>query len=374
MAHLVTVAAQPKSVENFRGDLIRAVVKVGHPVTAMAAPATADEVGRIRALGAQFRAYAVERTGLNPFQDLQTLVALRCAFTALQPDVVLAAYIKPVIWSGLALATIRGPRFYALIEGLGLVFQPRGALRHGVMRIASVLYRLSLRRATAVIFLNVENKDLFVSRGIVPAHKCRVIPGIGVNLEHFAETPLPAGPPTFLLMARLLALKGLREYAAAARIVRHSHPDAVFQLLGPEDSSPDAVPIAEVRAWHDAGVVQYLGEATDVRPAVANCHVFVLPTSYPEGMPRTVLEAMSMGRPILTCDAPGCRETVSPGANGFLVPTGDPEALAERMIWLLEHRDQWDRMGQSSRRRAEELFDVHKINAQIMNIMSLSRS
>jgi len=372
--HLVNVAAQPKSVENFRGDLIRAVVKLGHRVTAMAAPATRDEVDRIRALGADYRSYMVDRTGMNPLKDLQTLFALRRAFTTLRPDVVLAAYIKPVIWSGLALAAFpQRPRFYVLIEGLGLVFQSKGLARHGIMLLATWLYRLALRRATAVMFLNEESRDFFVSRRIVSRDKCQVIPGLGVNLDQFTPAPLPPGPPRFLLISRLLAAKGLREYAAAARVVRKRHPDALFQLVGHPDPSPDGVPMAEVRAWHDEGVVEYLGEPVDVRPHLANCHVFVLPTSYPEGMPRSVLEAMATARLIVTSDAAGCRETVVPGENGFLVPVGDPAALAERLIWLIEHCNEWERMGRASRRIAEERFDVHKINAQVIGIMGLSR-
>lgn len=372
--HLVNVAALPSAIENFRGDLIRTLVKLGYRVTAMAAPTTRDQVERIHALGADYRPYAVDRTGMNPLHDLQTLFALRSAFTALRPDVVLAAYIKPVIWSGLALAAFpQRPRFYALIEGLGLTFRPKGFIRHSVMLLVTWLYRLALHRVTTVMFLNEGSRNVFVARRIVPAHKCEVIPGLGVNLDQFAATPLPAGPPQFLLIARLIAAKGLREYAAAARIVRQRYGDAVFHLLGFEDRSRYAVPMAEVRAWHDKGMVEYLGETADVRPHLANCHVFVLPTSYPEGMPATLLEAMATGRPIVTSDAPGCRETVVPGENGFLVPVGDPEALAERLIWLIEHRNEWERMGRASRRIAEDRFDVHKINARVMDIMRLSR-
>jgi glycosyltransferase involved in cell wall biosynthesis len=374
MAHLVTVAAQPKSVENFRGDLIRAAVTGGHAVTAMSGPATPEEIQRIVALGADFRPYAVERAGLNPLRDLATFAALRSAFKALRPDVVLAAYIKPVIWSGLAVRSTPDTRFYALIEGLGLIFQPHGVVRRLLMRVAEWLYWASLRRASKVIFLNVENRDLFVSQGIVPASKCEIIPGIGVNLEHFSEVSLPEGPPRFLLMARLLAAKGLREYAAAARIVKQRHPEAVFQLLGPGDSSPDAISLDEVRSWHAEGAVHYLGEATDVRSALAGCQVFVLPTSYPEGMPRTLLEAMAMGRPVVTTDAPGCRETVEDGQNGFLVPLRDPAALADRLTWLIEHRDRWPQMGRRSRQIAEERFNVHDINARLLAIMDISPS
>jgi glycosyltransferase involved in cell wall biosynthesis len=123
-----------------------------------------------------------------------------------------------------------------------------------------------------------------------------------------------------------------------------------------------------VHEWQDKGLIEYLGASDDVRPYLVACHVYVLP-SYHEGMPRTVLEAMSTGRPILTTAVPGCKETVVQGENGFLVPVRDAASLAERMIWFIEHRDQWQRMGQASRRMAEERFDVHKINAQLLSIL-----
>jgi glycosyltransferase involved in cell wall biosynthesis len=371
MAHVVIVGALAMSMEKFRGDLIRVLAAAGHRVTAMSASTSADEVQRICALGANFRALPVQRNGLNPCQDLQTFFALRRAFKELKPDVVLAYTIKPVIWGGLALTKCKHTRSIALITGLGFAFQERGHLRKALTHVITQLYRIALRRLDSVVFQNPDNLETFVSRGIVVRSKCHVVNGSGVNCDYFTDTPLPAGPPRFLLIARFLGEKGLREYAEAARIAKQRHSDAAFQLVGFEDPSPDAVPMAEVRAWHEEGVIQYLGEASDVRPFLADCHVYVLP-SYHEGMPRSVLEAMAMGRPILTTDVPGCRETVVPGENGYLVSKADVAALAERMIWFIENRDQWQRMGQASRRMAEERFDVRKVNAELLRIMDLS--
>jgi glycosyltransferase involved in cell wall biosynthesis len=194
------------------------------------------------------------------------------------------------------------------------------------------------------------------------------VAGSGVDLSYFSEAEFPESAPTFLCIARLLGEKGLREYAQAAQIVKQRYPKAEFRLLGPADPSPDRISLDEVNTW---GTIEYLGDTNDVRPYLAVCHILVLP-SYHEGMPRTVLEAMATGRPILTTNAPGCKKTVVQGENGFLVPFRDAEALAERMIWFIEHRDQWQRMGQVSRRMAEERFDVHKINAQLLRIMKLN--
>jgi glycosyltransferase involved in cell wall biosynthesis len=369
MAHVVIVGPV-WSLEHFRGELIRELVALGHRVTAMSAPSDPDQVNRLRALGADFRQFPIERNQVTPTQDVVTCFALRAAFAHLKPDVVLAYTVKSVIWSGLALRGKREARFVALINGLGFAFQGRGPLRKGLTHLTTSLYRASLRRAIAVIFQNRDNLETFVSRRIVDGTRCHVVNGSGVRLDYFVEARLPDGPPRFLMMARLLSEKGLREYSRAARRVLARHDDAAFQLLGWQDASPDAVPLQEVLGWQRDGVLTYLGETDDVRPVLAACHVFVLP-SYHEGMPRSVLEALATGRPILTTDVPGCRDTVVAGDNGYLVPKADSDALAERMIWFLDHRDQWARMGQASRRLAETRFDVRTINTELLRILDL---
>ena len=370
MQHVIVIGALPESLLNFRGDLIRALVAKDCKVTAMAASTEADVVSNLADIGVSFKAFPVQRNGLNPAADLKTLFALCKAFQELQPDVLLAYTIKPIIWSGLASRTIPETRFYALVTGLGFAFQGNSPVRKLLSKLVSGLYRISLRRATKVIFQNPDNLLEFVSRRIVPGSKCVLVNGSGVDTRRFAYAPLPDGNITFLSIGRLLGEKGFREYAQAAEVVKAKYPGAVFQLLGQADPSPDGIPMAEVQRWHQQGGLEYLGATDDVRPFLQNCHIYVLP-SYHEGMPRTVLEAMATGRAILTTDVPGCRETVIPGENGYLVSKANVTALAERMIWFIENRDQWGRMGQTSRRMAEERFDVHKINAEMLQIMGL---
>lgn len=370
MAHIV-IAGEAWTMGQFRGDLIRALVAAGHRVTALTGPAPGDQAERIRGFGATFTTFPVQRNQLTPAADLRTLLALRRAFAALAPDVVLAYTAKAVIWSGLALRHHRAPRFVALINGLGFTFQGEGPLRRSLTALTSALYRFSLRRAAAVVFQNPNNLDTFVRRGIVEPSKCRVVNGSGVNLEYYREAPLPDGPPRFVMTSRLLREKGLREFAAAARDIRARCPEATFDLLGREERSLDAVPLEEVREWEREGILQYHGTHADVRPFLAASHICVLP-SYHEGLPRSILEAMGIGRPILTTDVPGCRETVVPGSNGFLVPKGDAQALAERMLWFLDHRDHWAGMGRASRQLAEARFDVKKINADMFAVLGLA--
>jgi len=370
MSKIIIIGAFSESLLNFRGDLLKAFVSAGHEVTAMAGEDSPLVRSALAGMGVNFKIYPVQRSGLNPFKDLQTFFALRQALRALKPDVVLVYTIKPIIWSGLALRGNSESCFYALVTGLGFAFQDGSLIRRLLSALVTWLYRVSLSRSARVIFQNPDNRQFFISKHIAPEKKCFFVNGSGVDLAHFDKAELPAEGLIFLAVGRLLGEKGFREYAKAARMVKERYPSAVFRLVGPSDPSPDGISLAEVRKWQNAGWVEFFGPADDVRPHLAHCHIYVLP-SYHEGMPRTVLEAMAMGRPILTTDVPGCRETVIPGANGFLVPKANTKALAERMIWFIEHREKWQRMGYRSRQMAEEKFDVHKINHEMMRIMEL---
>lgn len=371
MKRVVVIGALTKSLLNFRGDLLKALVSVGCQVTAMADGEIPDVVQQLSAIGVNFRNYPIQRSGLNPVADLYTYFALRKALNELKPDIVLCYTIKPVIWGGIALKGEPAFRFYALITGLGFAFQETAGLKRRMLTaLVTSLYRSSLCRASQVIFQNPDNRDLFIERQIVGKDKCALVNGSGVDLDRFTFTPLPRKGVVFLTIGRLLGEKGFREYAQAARLVKEHYPETIFRLVGPEDPSPDGIPLEEISDWQANGWVEYLGETNDVRPILAGCHVYVLP-SYHEGMPRTVLEAMAMGRPILTTDVPGCRETVIPGENGYLVPRGEAIALSKRMFWLIEHQDEWEKMGMRSRALAEERFDVHSVNRELLKIMGL---
>jgi glycosyltransferase involved in cell wall biosynthesis len=372
MSRIIVIGASPNSLIVFRGELLKALSSAGHEVTAMAAEEAPKVTVTLAEMGVGFKAYPVQRNGMKPLKDLQTFRALRKAFREFKPDVVLAYTIKPIIWGGLALYGNSGPRFFALVMGLGFAFQDGGLVRRLLTALVTGLYRSALFSSSRVIFQNPDNLQVFTSRRIVAHGKCSLVNGSGVDLAHFDVVPLPADGVVFLTIGRLLGEKGFREYAKAARMVKERYPVAVFRLVGSTDPSPDGISLDEVKAWQVAGLLEYPGATNDVRPYLADCHIYVLP-SYHEGMPRTVLEAMAMGRPILTTDVPGCRETVIPGENGLLVPKADVEALAEGMIWFIEHREEWQRMGRRSRQMAEERFDVHKINRQLMDIMGLQQ-
>lgn len=367
----IIVGALPESLINFRGELIKKLQKEGVLMTAMSAPVDSSGLELFKEIGVRFVPYDVERSGFNPFSDLKIFYQLIRSYRIEKPDFIIAYTIKPVVWGGIA-ARFSGIRFFPLITGLGFAFQGHSLRRRLLTKLVSLLYRWALSGAEVVIFQNPDNLNTFVRKKILDRDKCILVAGSGVCTSYFYATPIPAlirgRKLTFLCMARLLGDKGLREYAKAAELVKQRYPLSEFCLLGPFDPSPDGISESELSSWN---AINYLGESSDVRPYIKQCHVYVLP-SYHEGLPRSTLEAMSMGRPVLTTNAVGCKETVVEGKNGFKVDAGDVDQLAQKMIWCIENTDQLELMGSNSRKMVEERFDVSIVNKQIASAMGLS--
>ena len=365
---VVLISHAAETLINFRGPLIKAMVAAGYRVVAFAPDYTEASRRAIAALGAELVDYPLQRTGINPWQDMRSMLALRKALLHIRPDVVLAYTIKPVIWGTLAAWLARVPRRVVLIEGLGFVFTDSGdtvPLKRRLLRgVVSWLYRFALARAHRVLMLNPDDIRDFATRGLVAPAKALNIGGIGVDLAEWPVTPLPDGPLIFCLAARLLREKGVYEYVEAARRVKARHPGARFLLLGSTDKNPGSLQAAQVEQWVHEGVVEWPGHVP-MRDWLARSSVFVLP-SYREGVPRSTQEAMAMGRPVITTDVPGCRETVVDGVNGLIVAPRDAAALAAAMEKLILDPGLLAGMGAASRAMAEEKFDVHHINAVIL--------
>lgn len=366
----------PHSLINFRGPLLLAINDLGYAVHAAAPGLLQDDNVQdgLSAEGIHCHNVLLSRVGLSPVGDLIALRELFRLMRKVRPEHFLAYTIKPVIW-GLISAWIAGvPNRVALITGLGYAFtgDARGK-RALIQRVARSLYRFSLRRATLIFFQNPDDQADFERLGLLPkAVPVVIVNGSGVDVQAFPPAPFPATPLRFLLIARLLGDKGIREYVSAAAKVRAVHPEVEFHLVGGLDPNPDGIAENEVRSWHNAGGIFWHGKLSDVRPTIAESHVYVLPSYYREGTPRTVLEAMAMGRPVITTDAPGCRETVIDGDNGFLVPVKSVEALAAAMIRFIETPEMIPKMGKRSRQIAEEKYDVHKVNAVMLKAMGIT--
>jgi len=353
------------SLTNIRSHLLLRIKDRGICVAALAPVCPEDLQNKINKIVDFYITLRINRSSINPLSEMMTLFNIISSIYKYRPNNILAVTIKPIIWGGLA-SRILNVRFTALITGLGYAFHDAGNMRRILMYIAIYLYRLSLKNAYSVVFQNVDNMNRFIELGVVKSQVCCLVEGSGVNLNHFEFSELPKTKEIiFLCIARLLSEKGLREYAAAAEHISKTKNNIKFVLLGSEYNGPDGIDLKEVNSWVSSGFIKHINHTEDVRPYIRSSHVYVLP-SYHEGLPRSTLEAMSMGRPIITTDAVGCKETVIDGVNGKLIPVKSTERLIDSMLWCVENRDKLDSMGIESRRMARERFDIEVINNQMI--------
>lgn len=373
---IAIIASLAMSLTNFRFLLIKAMVDEGHEVVAFAPEHDADVLDALQSIGVRFIQIPMARTGLNPFADLRTLLILCRCFYQLKPDVVLPYTMKPIVYGCLAARVVGVPHRFALFTGLGHIFANENpSARMMLVRQISVwLYRAALVGVERIFVYNdADAQDICKRRMLLDDSIIKSVPGSGVDLDHFARVKSPKGEFKFLLIARLLKDKGIFEYARAARHLRQKYTKVRFQLLGPFDPHSSSVNRKEIDDLEREGVLDYLGETRDVRPYLSACNVFVLPTYYREGIPRSILEAMAIGRAIITTDTPGCRETVVEGGNGFLVPPRDHIKLAEAMERFIANSGLAKTMGQRSHQLARERFDVHAVNRLLLETMNLIR-
>ena len=351
---------------NFRLNLMLALQAAGHTVIAVAPSDTYAQ--RIRDAGIVFEAVPISGGSIQPLQELQSVQRLGAVFRRQQVGLVLSYTPKGNLYSALACIALRIV-FVPNVSGLGRAFIRRSL----VTQVAKALYRLTFGRAHRVFFQNLDDMAVFITSGLVQKAKAERLPGSGVDLARFLPMP-PVAKPTdqtvFLLVARMLWDKGVGEYVQAARTVRAIHPGARFQLLGFLDvANPSAVPRAEIEAWVAEGVVDYLGPTDDVRPCLGHADCVVLP-SYREGVPRTLLEAAAMARPVITTDAPGCRDTVVDGKTGFLCRTADASDLAEKILrFIAMTPDARLAMGQYGRTFIEKNFDEQLVIQSYLNLV-----
>lgn len=358
------------SLIQFRGPLISAMAQKGHSVVTAAPSIDPKVASDLQELGAEPREIPLRNVSLNPLAMAQSYRALRSLIRRERPDVILAYTIKPVIVAALAGRAERVPTIVSLITGAGYAFTGGREPKRLVSKVAaSHLYRLALKRSDVIIFQNPDDRALFERLRLVPrGRRSEIANGSGIDLARFSPVPVP--PRTsFLMIARLLRDKGIREFAQAAKRLKAAHPDVPIVLVGDSDPSPDSLTRDELADLIQCGV-DYRGHMADVRPAIADCSVYVLP-SYREGTPRSVLEAMAMGRAIITSDAPGCRETVKHGENGFLVRPRDAESLHDAMVRFIERPELALQMGRASRAIAETKYDVHRVNADLLRYAGL---
>ena len=374
MKHILIIASYGPSLINFRLPLIKKLIENGHKVS-VASPKgkfSDSQQKELNNLGVDINIFSISSSGLNFFEDCKTIYRIYKIIHHTKPNIIISYTVKPVIYTGLVLKFFKKISYFPLITGLGYVFIDRNKIKHKIIKYLTIkLYKISLKSSSKTIFQNKDDQTLFCKLKIIKGKDIsNVVNGSGIDLNAYPLSDLPT-KPIFLMISRLLVDKGIREYVEAAKIVRSRFSNARFQLAGYLDNNPSSIKDHELQSWINEGDIEYLGEVNSVQSILKSCKFYVLP-SYREGTPRSVLEALSTGRPIITTDAPGCRETVIHKKNGLLVPVKDTIALANAMISLLkENNYNLKNMAYESYLLAKNKFEINKVNKSILSIMNL---
>ena len=364
---VAVLSSHTPSIFWFRMEMMQEFQKRGWRVYAVGNEPETKWAEQFQSKDIIYRQIQVERNGINPIHDLKTLSSIKSVLREIRPEKIFCFQAKTIIYGAIAANALGMTEVYPLIAGVGSAFlsdSPRARL----VRAALITeYRYAMRKCPAVFFQNEDDEQLFRRYRMIIRQKTVRLHGSGVNLERFQVTPLPE-QPAFLCISRLIRDKGVMEYLEACRMLKLKYPDVRCMLVGPYDSNPSAMKSEELQPYIDSGVVEYFGEQKDVRPYLEQASVFVLP-SYREGTPKTVLEAMACGRVIITTDAPGCRDTVKDGVNGYQVPVKNAFAVFSAIQRLIDFPETIAKMGKQSRIIAETRFDILSVNNEICQTM-----
>lgn len=368
---ILVISAKNKTVFNFRGDLIKDMIANGNEVY-VTGP-NKDFLEDVMALGVKkFIEIPFVKDNTSVKNDLNYLKQLKKAIKEVQPDIVFSYNIKPVVYGSMAAKSCKVPHIYAMVTGLGRVYG-KGGLKNMVLRlITKTLYKKAFKACDKVIFQNSDDVNDLVKAGYLPREKTVVVNGSGVNMERFKKTEIPEAP-VFLMIGRIIREKGVLVFCEAAREMKKIHPEARCILLGGFDSSIGALKPEDIQSYIDDSSIELPGEVKDPVAFYEKASVFVLPSYYREGLPRTILEALACGRPVITTDWTGCREAVQDGVNGFLVPIKNSKALAEKMAELCD-RNKVLTMGDAAYNICKEKYEVGIINKQMRDVIRYQKT
>lgn len=355
---ILLLCVTSQNVFTFRRGLIKELQQNDLDVSVVAFDE--DYKCEIEKMGVDFYCIQDKNRSTNPLKILSLQKKYYELIYQISPDIVFTFMLKPNIFGVMAAKQAGVKDIYSMVEGAGDVFI-NNSLKWKIVRfVVCKLYKHAFKHSQKIFFLNTDDKEEFINRHLLKAEQCEIIHGIGVDLQKFAYAPIK-NTRTFLMIARMLKTKGVLEYCKCARLVKKQYPDAIFNYLGSEGN----IKIADIQEYIDDGSINYLGITKDVRPYLEDCTVFVLPSSYREGLPMSIMEAEAIGRAIITTDNVGCRETVVNGYNGFLVECKNYQQMAEKSIYMIENSKTTLQFGENSRKFAEEHFDHTKINKKI---------
>ena len=345
----------------------KAALRFGHEVVVVARESA--HANAIREQGIRFVPFPISRRGLNPFRELMTILRLIAIYRRERPAMVHHIALKPIMYGTIA-AFFSGCRKIANAPvGLGFVFSSGSWKARFLRPLAMLGLKVLLNpRGSKVIFENQDDVGAFVAAKIVRPQDAILIRGAGVDTQEFAVVPEADGSPVVILVARMLWDKGIGEYVEAAHILKTRGRVVRMLLVGaPDDQNPASIPIKTLNEWNASGVVEWLGHRSDIPELLAQSHIVCLP-SYREGLPKSLLEGLAAGRPLVATDVPGCREAVLDGVNGYLVPAKDARSLADALEKLILSRDLRQRMGKASRNLAQTEFSSQRIEAETLDV------
>lgn len=358
------------NIYNFRMNFVKALLKKGYEVHTVAP--TDEFTHYLTEAGCIHHPVTMDSRGINPIKDTALIFELWSIYRKIRPDMVLHYTIKPNVYGALAASFLRIPSINNVC-GLGTVFLKKNLLSI----IAKFLYRTTFRFPRKVFFQNPDDRDLFVSKKLVPLHSVDLVPGSGIDLARFTPGPFQRNKKfTFLLISRLITDKGIMEYVEAVKMLKAKGFDAHFQILGAKDPNHQrGISLSIIDSWIASNTVEYLGTTQDVQPFIKSADCVVLP-SYREGAPHTLLEAASCGKPIIATDVPGCHSVVKNNYNGLLCKLKDPQDLAEKMVRMAGSDDNTLKtFGENGRKKMEAEFDeVLVINKYLETLEKLRKA
>lgn len=362
------IGSRTKMHINFRGDLIHEISKRGYDVVSICPQSGYEE--ELSKLGSRFIKIYNKKDKISPLDNIRYFYNLYKIIKKEKPDKVLAYTIKPVIFGCIAAKMAGVKEIYALVTGLGFVYTLRNMKTKMIRVFTRIGYKVAFKYCNKVILQNVDDKCDLIKNGYIKEGKIKVVSGSGVNMNRFRYCDLPE-QMNFLMISRMIKTKGIVEYFKAAEIIKKKYKDVKFTFIGAMDSKQDAMPKEKLERYIKENIVEYHEETNDVQSFMKACKVFVLPSYYREGIPRTLLEALSMGRPIITTDSIGCRETVIENQNGFLVQSRNVEQLVEKMEWCINNQSKLVQMGKESYEYCKRRFDVNIVNNDMIKIMNI---
>ncbi|NAS12360.1 glycosyltransferase family 4 protein [Poritiphilus flavus] len=372
--NILVLCSASYSLYNFRGDMIKSLLENNFKVYCAAPDFDDRTLKLVHELGGIPVPYNLERTGLNPLKDLGSIRQLKGILKEHKIDLLFPYTIKPVVYGSMAAKKHRIP-VVSLITGLGFTFSQVSFKSKLLQKVTEFLYRRALRYNSAVVFQNKDDLQLFLDKNIVTANQTlEVVQGSGINLDRFAfrsNKKIKGEPVRFIIVGRLIREKGVGLFIEAGKELQKEFPKAEFHIVGaPPPNNSSAISLELLNTLNSEGVIVYHGESNQVDQLISRADIFVLPSFYREGVPRSALEALSTGMPIITTDQPGCRETVVPEENGFLIPPNEQEPLTKAMRYFLDNPEKIEAMSLASRKLAKEKFDVNLVNAQLIDIIN----